>query len=122
MTELKRRMLEDMQLRGLAKNTQQSYMDCVKALAKHYNRRPDQLSEDEIRNFFLYLIKNKRLRENTIRIYVYGIKFFFEKTVQGLLPVGIGHAGFDSPAGLHLQLSFEFGEGAARTVHPQGDD
>ena len=87
MTELKRRMLEDMQLRGLAKNTQQSYMDCVKALAKHYNRRPDQLSEDEIRNFFLYLIKNKRLRENTIRIYVYGIKFFFEKTLQRQWPV-----------------------------------
>ena len=87
MTELRRRMLEDMQLRGLAKNTQQSYMDCVKALAKHYNRRPDQLSEDEIRNFFLYLIKNKRLRENTIRIYVYGIKFFFEKTLGRQWPV-----------------------------------
>jgi integrase/recombinase XerD len=61
MTELRRRMLEDMQLRGLSKNTQQNYMDCVKILARHYNRRPDLLSEDEIRNFFLYLIKEKRL-------------------------------------------------------------
>ncbi len=43
-------------------------MDCVKILAKHYNRRPDQLSEDEIRNFFLYPIKEKRLRENTISL------------------------------------------------------
>ena len=87
MTELRRRMLEDMQLRGFSKNTQQSYMGCVKTLAQHYNRPPDQLSEDEIRNFFLYLIKNKRLSENTIRIYVHGIKFFYEKTLNQEWPV-----------------------------------
>jgi len=87
MTELRRRMLEDMQLRGLAKTTQQNYVDCVKTLAKHYNRRPDQLSEEDIRNFFLYLIKEKHLAENTIRIYVYGIKFFFERTLKRQWPV-----------------------------------
>ena len=78
MTELRRRMLEDMQLRGLAKNTQQSYMNSVRILAKYYNRRPDHLSEEEIRNFFLYLIKEKRVCESTVGIYLHGIKFFFE--------------------------------------------
>lgn len=87
MTELRRRMLEDMQLRGLAKNTQQSYMDSVRILANYYNRRPDQLSEDDIRNFFLYLIKEKRVCESTVRIYLHGIKFFFEKTLKRQWPV-----------------------------------
>ena len=32
MTELRRRMLEDMQLRGLAEHTRQSYMDAVRML------------------------------------------------------------------------------------------
>jgi len=87
MTELRRRMLEDMQLRGLAKNTQQSYMDSVRILAKYYNRRPDQLSEEEIRNFFLYLIKEKRVCESTVGIYLHGIKFFFEKTLKRQWPI-----------------------------------
>jgi site-specific recombinase XerD len=80
-------MLEDMQLRGLARNTQQSYMDSVKILARYYNRPPDQLSEEDIRNFFLYLIKEKRVCESTVRIYLHGIKFFFEKTLKQQWPV-----------------------------------
>ena len=87
MTELRRRMLEDMQLRGLAKNTQQCYMNSVKILARHYNRCPGQLSEEDIRNFFLYLIKEKRVCESTVRIYLHGIKFFFEKTLKQQWPV-----------------------------------
>jgi len=86
-TELRRRMLEDMQLRGLAKNTQKCYMDSVRILAMHYNRRPDQLSEEDIRNFFLHLIKEKRICESTVRIYLHGIKFFFEKTLKRQWPV-----------------------------------
>jgi site-specific recombinase XerD len=80
-------MVEDMQLRGLAKNTQQSYMDSVRILAKYYNRRPDHLSEEEIRNFFLYLIKEKQVCESTVGIYLHGIKFFFEKTLKREWPV-----------------------------------
>jgi site-specific recombinase XerD len=80
-------MLEDMQLRGLAKNTQQSYMDSVRILAKYYNRRPDHLSEEEIRNFFLHLIKEKQVCESTVGIYLHGIKFFFEKTLKRQWPV-----------------------------------
>jgi site-specific recombinase XerD len=87
MTELRRRMLEDMQLRGLAKNTQQSYLDSVRILAKYYHRSPDQLSEEEIRNFFLYLIKEKQVCESTVRTYLFGIKFFFEKTLQRQWPI-----------------------------------
>ena len=87
MTELRRRMIEDMQLRGLARNTQQSYMDSVRILAKYYNRPPDQLSEEDIRNFFLYLIKEKRVCESTVGIYLHGIKFFFEKTLKQQWPV-----------------------------------
>ena len=45
MTELRRRMIEDMELHGLAKSTQRLYADAVRQLAKHFNRSPDQLSE-----------------------------------------------------------------------------
>jgi len=55
MTELRRRMLEDLQLAGFALKTQKSYVDSVQRLAKYYKRSPDLLAEEDIRRFFLYL-------------------------------------------------------------------
>ena len=47
MTPLRRRMLEDMQLRGLAPKTQQAYIRAVRQLAEYYDKSPDQISEEE---------------------------------------------------------------------------
>ena len=64
MTALRRRMLEDLQLRGLAPKTQQCYVEAVKLLAQHYRRAPDQISKGEIRQYFLYLINEKQGAES----------------------------------------------------------
>ena len=87
MTTLRRRMLEDLQLRGLAPKTQQSYVDAVRQLAQHYRRAPDQLSEEELRQYFLFLLHEKRVAESTFRIHLYGIRFFYERTLQRPWPV-----------------------------------
>jgi integrase/recombinase XerD len=87
MTALRRRMLEDLQLRGLAPKTQQCYIDAVKHLAQHYQRAPDQLSEGEIRQYFLYLINERQVAESTLRIHLYGIRFFYERTLKRPWPV-----------------------------------
>ena len=55
MTILRRRMIEDMQLRGLAEKTQDSYLRAVRQLAEYYDKSPDQISEEELRQYFLYL-------------------------------------------------------------------
>ena len=82
MTELRRRMMEDLQLAGYSKSTQQSYLDAVRVLAKYYKRSPDQLSEEEIRRFFLYLVNERHCARSTVTIYLCGIKFFFETTLK----------------------------------------
>ncbi|MDD2856515.1 MAG: tyrosine-type recombinase/integrase [Desulfuromonadaceae bacterium] len=87
MTELRRRMIEDLALAGYSPKTQRSYLDAVRKLAKHYMRSPDQLSEEEIRQFFLYLINRRKAAKSTVTIYLCGIKFFFEKTLGRLWPV-----------------------------------
>jgi len=81
MTDLRRRMLEDMQLHGYAERTRESYANAVEGLARHYGRPPDQLSEDDIRNFFLHLINERKSARSTLVIYLSAIKFFFEKTL-----------------------------------------
>lgn len=82
MTELRRRMIADLQLAGYSGKTQQSYLMAVRGLAKHYMRSPDQLSQEEVRQFFLHLINERKAAYSTVKIYLYGIKFFFEKTLQ----------------------------------------
>lgn len=82
MTELRRRMREDLQLAGFAVKTQKSYIDAVRRLARHYKRSPDLLTEEEVRRFFLYLINDRKSARSTVTIYLCGIKFFYETTLK----------------------------------------
>ena len=70
MTTLRRRMLEDLQRRGLAPKTQQCYLEAVKHLAQDYRRSPDQVSAGEIRQYCLYLINGQKVAESTLRIHL----------------------------------------------------
>jgi len=80
-------MKEDMRLNGLASTTQRSYLAAVQMLAQRYQRPPDQLSEPEIREYFLYLAETKHLARSTINGYLHAIKFLYQKTLQRSWPV-----------------------------------
>lgn len=82
MTELRRRMIEDMKLHGLAAGTQEVYVDGVRALAKHFGRSPDQITEEEIRRFFVYLTETRKLAPNTIRTHLFAIQFLYQRTLH----------------------------------------
>jgi hypothetical protein len=75
-------MLEDMQLRGLSARTQEAYARAVWQLAQHYRRRPDQLSDGDLRRYFLYLTNEKKIARPTATIALCGIKFFYEQTLK----------------------------------------
>ena len=81
MTRLRQRMLEDMQLRGLSARTQGCYVAAVRQLAKHYHRSPDHITEEELRQYFLYLANEKKVARTTATIALCGIRFFFEQTL-----------------------------------------
>jgi len=86
MSPLQQRMLEDMQLRGLSARTQEAYARAVWQLAQHYQRRPDQLSDEDLRQYFLYLANEKKLARPTTTIALCGIKFFYEQTLKQSWP------------------------------------
>ncbi len=82
MTPLRQRMIEDMQLRGFAARTQESYATAVRQLAEHYHTRPDRLTEEDLRRYFLFLANEKKVARATATIALCGIKFFYEHTLQ----------------------------------------
>lgn len=82
MTALRQKMIEDMQLHGFAERTQKSYMQAVRQLAEYYNKPPDQINEEELRQYFLYLKNVKKVSRSTITLALCGIKFLYERTLQ----------------------------------------
>ncbi len=82
MTPLRQRMLEDMMLRGYSARTQEAYVAAVRQLAEHYRKSPGEITEEELRQYFLYLKDGKKLARNSITIALCGIKVLFEQTLQ----------------------------------------
>jgi integrase/recombinase XerD len=82
MTELRRRMIECLQLRGLSERTQDMYVRAVRQLAEHDRTSPDLISEEELRPYFLYVKHVKQYSRCASTIALCGIKFCFEQTLH----------------------------------------
>lgn len=82
MSPLRSRMLEDMQLHGFSRSTQNAYVRSIAKLAKHYHKSPDLISEDELRQYFLDLTQKRKVSRSTATVDLCAIKFFFETTLH----------------------------------------
>ncbi len=83
MTHLSERMLEDMQLKGFSERTQECYTRSVRQLVEHFNNKPPaQISEEELRQYFLHIKNVKKWKRATVTIALCGIKFFYTQTIK----------------------------------------
>ena len=81
MTELRKRMIEDMQLAGLSEGTQEAYVKVVRQLAGHFRRSPDRITERELRDYLIHLRDVRCLAKGTFQQHFFGIKFLFVNTL-----------------------------------------
>jgi len=82
MSTLRQQMMEDMQLHGYAAKTQEAYVGAVRSLAKYYKRSPGDITQEEVRAYFLWLVKERGVARSTLTIHLSGIKFLFEVTLK----------------------------------------
>jgi site-specific recombinase XerD len=82
MTPLRQRMIDDMQLRNLTPATQRNYIHHVAALARYYQLSPEHLDLDDLRQYELYLLNERKLAAETINGYVSSIKFLYQVTLE----------------------------------------
>ena len=61
MTELRRRMLEELRLRNYSPHTERAYIRCLANFAKHFGTAPDRLGPEHIRDYQLFLVQQKKL-------------------------------------------------------------
>lgn len=82
MTALRKRMIEDMQLRGFAQSTQRSYIHYVSEYALYFQRSPDRLDLEAVRQFTLYLIQKRGLSPESINTFLSAVKFLYLETLE----------------------------------------
>jgi len=75
-------LIEDMQLAGYSARTQEAYVAAVRQLFEHLQCTPAQLTEEQLRQYFLYLSNDRKVSRPTATIALCGIKFFFERTLK----------------------------------------
>ena len=81
MTPLRRRMMEDMELRNLSPETIRSYVFQVAQFAKHFGKSPDLLGPAEVRQYQLFLLREKKYARSTLRQVVAWLRFFYKTTL-----------------------------------------
>jgi integrase/recombinase XerD len=81
MSPLRRRMIEDMTIRKLARKTQQGYIRTIKDLAAFIGRSPDQASFEDVRRFQLHLASNGA-QVPILNHTVAALRFFFRVTLK----------------------------------------
>jgi site-specific recombinase XerD len=80
-SKLQKKMVEDMQLRGYADRTQSSYSRAVRQLENYWHLPAEEISEQQVRDYFLYCKNAAGWSASTMRIAYSGIKFFYTTTL-----------------------------------------
>ncbi|WP_422010231.1 tyrosine-type recombinase/integrase [Roseateles sp.] len=89
---LRQRMLDALQLRGMALRTQETYIDAVARLARHYRRSPELLTAEEVQAYLLYLLRERHLARASLNLYGCAFRFLYRIVLQS-------HEQFQIPLG-----------------------
>ena len=77
MTPLRQLMIEDMQIRNLASNTQASYIQQISLFARYFGKSPELLGPTDIRAYQLHLIHDRQLAASSIVVAVSALRFLY---------------------------------------------
>ena len=82
MTQLKRKMLDELQRRNYAQNTVRTYIKAVEEFARFFGKPPDQLGPEQIRNYQVHLFRDRKLAPGTVEQRGAALRFLFVKTLR----------------------------------------
>jgi len=81
-TQLRKLMLEELQRRNYSDSTVRTYVAAIRDFSRHFHQPPDKLGPDHIRQFQVYLLKEKKLAVASVKQRVSALRFFFVKTLR----------------------------------------
>lgn len=77
MTPLRKRMIEALELRGSSPKTIKLYVDCTARFARHFNKSPEHLGTEEVRQYLLYLVHERKVAWSTYKQALAALRFLY---------------------------------------------
>jgi len=87
MSTLRQRMIEDMQIRNLSPGTVECYVKHVSRFAKYFGRSPEQLGPEDVRQYQVYMVQERKLAWSTFNQAVCALRFLYGTTLRRVWPV-----------------------------------
>jgi integrase/recombinase XerD len=81
-TQLRQKMLEELQRRNYSHRTAKTYVRIVRDFAEYFHQPPDKLGPEQIRQYQAHLFQAKKLAPATVSQYVSALRFLFVKTLR----------------------------------------
>lgn len=82
MTPLRKRLIEEMELRNYAPKTIRLYVNHVAKLAIYHGKSPDRLNREEIRNYLVHLLEDRKLSVGTYRQALAAYRYFYRWVIK----------------------------------------
>jgi len=81
MTALRQKFIDEMELRGFSENSILSYVGVVRELARHFKRSPDQITDEELKQYLLHRIREDKCAAATIIVNASALRFFYRHVI-----------------------------------------
>ena len=82
MTKLRQRMLEELQRRNYSPATIRLYLHAVEDFARYFGKSPDKLEQEQMRQYQLHLLQERKLAVDTIIGRIAALRFFYVKVLR----------------------------------------
>jgi integrase/recombinase XerD len=80
-TQLRKRVLEELERRNYSQATARSYVGAIRRFAEYFHRSPEQLGPEQIREYQLHMTQ-RGLRPKTVMIQMAALRFLFVKVLR----------------------------------------
>ena len=82
MTQLRKRVLDELERRNYSQATAWSYVGAMRQFAAHFHRSPDQLGPEHVREYQLHLLQERKLHPRTVSVHTAALRFLFNKVLK----------------------------------------
>ncbi len=82
MTPLRQKMLDELQRRNYSANTTRGYILAVRQFASYFAKSPEKLGFEELQQFQLYLLNERKLQPGTVEMRMSALRFLYKKVLK----------------------------------------
>jgi len=75
-------MIEDMEIRNLSPQTIEGNVFHVAQFAKHFEKSPELLGGEEIREYRIFLLRERKIARSTVNVALSALRFFYKVTLR----------------------------------------